>query len=142
MSSLGKLIIRVGFIAIFSTMPLAAQVLYGVKFTTPFPFYAGDTKMPSGSYLLTQPEVNKAIAMIQSADGSHAAFIGVEPTLSLDPPRQSKVTFEKYGDTLYLNRVLLDGDPSGIVVEATKAEKKAKETASAVEERSITAAGQ
>jgi hypothetical protein len=98
--------------------------------------------MPSGSYLLSQPDVNKAIAVVESADGLHTAFIGVEPTQSLDPPRQSKVTFEKYGDTLYLNRVLLDGDTSGIAAESTKAEKKAKETASVVEERSITAAGQ
>jgi hypothetical protein len=143
MSSLGKLIIRVGFIAIFSSMPLAAQVLYSVKFTTPFPFYVGDTKMPSGSYLLSEPEdLNKAIAVVQSEDGLHAAFIGVEPTQSLNPPRQSKVTFEKYGDTLYLNRVLLEGDTYGIEAESTKAEKKAKETASVVEERSITVAGQ
>lgn len=124
-------------------MPLAAQVLYGVRFTTPFPFYVGDTEMPSGSYSLTQPEdLNKAVAVVKSADGSHTAFIDVDPTQSLDPARRSKVTFKKYGDTLYFNRVILEGDTSGIVAQSTNTEKKAKETASAVEERSITAAGQ
>jgi hypothetical protein len=143
MSNIGKLIIRVGLVAIFSAMPLAAQVLYSVKFTTPFPFYLGDTEMPSGSYSLTQPEdLNKAVAVIRSADGSHAAFVDVNPTESLDPPRKSKVTFEKYGNTLYFNRVILEGDPHGIVALKSKAEKKAKETASVVEERSITVAGQ
>jgi hypothetical protein len=141
MSSLSKLITRVGLVAFFSAMPLAAQIVYGVKFTTPFPFYVGDTKMPSGSYSLTQPDdLNKAIAVFSSDDGLHTAFIGVAPTQSLDPPRQSKVIFEKYGDTLYFNRVLLKGDTGGIVAESTKAEKKAKETASLLEERSITAA--
>jgi hypothetical protein len=143
MSTLGKLITWVGLISFFSAMPLSAQVLSSVQFTTPFSFYVGDTKMPSGSYSLTQPEdLNKAIALVRSADGLHAAFISVEPTESLDPPRQSKVTFEKYGDTLYFNRVLLEGDSFGIAAESTKAEKKAKETASAVEEQSITVAGQ
>jgi hypothetical protein len=143
MSSLGKLVTRVGMIALLSAMPLAAQVAYSVKFTTPFPFYVGDTRMPSGSYFLTQPEdLNNAVAVVKSEDGRHSAFIGVTPTQSLEPPRQSKVIFEKYGDTLYFNRVLLDGDTYGIVAEHTKAEKKAEQMASVAEERSITASGQ
>ncbi len=142
MSSSGKLVTRAGLIALFSAMPLAAQVTYGVKFTTPFSFYVGSTQMPSGSYSLTQPDdFNKSIAVIKSADGLHSTFIGVTPTQSLDPPRQSKITFEKYGNTLYFNRVLLQGDAYGIVADPTKAEKKAQETAG-VEERSIAASGQ
>ena len=98
--------------------------------------------MPSGSYLLTQPEeFNKSIAVIKSADGLYSTFLGVTPTQSLDPPRQSKILFEKYGNTLYFDRLLLQGDTYGIVADPTKAEKKAEETASVVEERSITASG-
>jgi hypothetical protein len=124
-------------------MPLAAQVAYGVKFTAPFPFYVGNTQMPSGSYSLTQPDAlfNK-IVQVKSEDGLHSAYINVIPTESLEPPRQSKVVFERYGDTLYFDRVILQGDPDGIAAESTKAEKKAKETASVVEERSVAVAGQ
>jgi hypothetical protein len=143
MSSLGKLVTRAGLIALFSAMPLAAQVAYGVRFTTPFPFYVGNIQMPSGSYLLTQPDdSNKAIAVVASTDGLHSTFIGVSPTLSLDPPTESKIIFEKYGDRLYFNRVLLQGDTYGIAADPTKAEKKAEETASVVQEQSIAASGQ
>jgi hypothetical protein len=143
MSSLGKLVTRVGIIAPFSAIPLAAQITNSVKFTTPFTFYVGDTRMPGGSYVLTQPEdLNNAIVVVKSADGRRSAFIGVTPTQSLEPPRQSRIIFEKYGDTLYFNRVLLDGDTYGIVADSTKAEKKAEQMASVVEERSITVAGQ
>jgi hypothetical protein len=143
MSSLGKLVTRVGIIALFSAIPLAAQITNSVKFTTPFTFYVGDTRMPGGSYVLTQPEdLNNAIVVVKSADGRRSAFIGVTPTQSLEPPRQSRIIFEKYGDTLYFNRVLLDGDTYGIVADSTKAEKKAEQMASVVEERSITVAGQ
>jgi hypothetical protein len=124
-------------------MPLAAQVTYGVKFTTPFSFYVGNTKMPSGSYLLTQPmDLNNAIAVVKSADGLRSAFIGVTPTQSLRTPNQSKIVFEKYGDTLYFDRVLLQGDTYGIIAERTKGEKKAEQVATNVEERSVTASGQ
>jgi hypothetical protein len=143
MSSLGKLVTRVGLIAFFSAMPLAAQILYGVKFTAPFPFYVGNTQMPSGSYLITQPEdLGIAIAFVRSADGLHSAMIAITPTQSLQAPRQSKIVFEKYGDTLYFNRVLLAGDPYGIAAVPTKAEKKAEETASVAQEQSIVVAGQ
>jgi hypothetical protein len=143
MNNLGKLVTRIGLISLFSVMPLAAQVAYGVKFTAPFPFYVGDTQMPSGSYSLTQPDdlFNK-IAQVKSEDGLHSAYINVLPTESLEPPRQSKVVFEKYGNTLYFDRVILQGDTDGIAAESTKAEKKAQETASVVEERSVAVAGQ
>jgi hypothetical protein len=143
MNNLGKLVTKIGLISLFSVMPLAAQVAYGVKFTAPFPFYVGDTQMPSGSYSLTQPDdlFNK-IAQVKSDDGLHSAYINISPTESLEPPRQSKVVFEKYGDTLYFDRVLLQGDTYGIAAQSTKAEKNAKETASVVEEQSVAVAGQ
>jgi hypothetical protein len=56
MNNLAKIISKIGLISLLSVLPLAAQVGNGVKFTTPFPFMVGDTKMPSGSYFLTQPD--------------------------------------------------------------------------------------
>jgi hypothetical protein len=143
MNTLGKLVTGIGLISLFSVMPLTAQVAYGVKFTAPFPFYVGDTLMPSGSYSLTQPnDLYNKIAQVKSEDGRHSAFIGVDPTESFEAPRQSKVVFEKYGNTLYFDRVLLQGDTYGIAAESTKAEKRAEERASVVEERSVAVAGQ
>jgi len=143
MTNLGKLFTTVGAIALFSAIPLRAQVIYGVTFTAPFAFYVGNTQMPNGTYTLTQPEgLNNAIAIVTSANGRLSASIGVRPTLSLQPPRQSKIIFEKYGDSFYFDRVLLSGDPHGIASEATKAEKRAEETARVAEERSVGAAGQ
>lgn len=143
MSSLGKLVVRAGWIALFSAMPLAAQAIHSVKFTTPFSFYVGKVQMPSGAYVLTQPEdPNNAIAEVQSTDGLRTAYILVTPTQSLEPPGQSKIVFEKYGDSLYFHRVVLQGDTYGILADTTKAERKAEERASAVEERSVSAAGE
>jgi hypothetical protein len=143
MSMLGKLITRVGLIGLISAVPLAAQTGNGLKFTAPFPFYVGTALMPSGTYLLTQPEVNNlTIAMVKSEDGLHAALIGINPTESLQVPRQSKIIFEKYGDTWYFNSAIVSGETYGMAAVPTKAEKKAAETASVTEERSLVASGQ
>ena len=81
MNNLAKLISKIGLISLLSVLPLAAQVGNGVKFTTPFPFYVGDTVMPSGSYTLTQPDdLNFQIAIIRGADGKHNAAFGVVVT--------------------------------------------------------------
>jgi hypothetical protein len=42
MNSVGKLVVRIGFLSLLSVLPLAAQIDTGVDFTTSFPFYAGN----------------------------------------------------------------------------------------------------
>jgi hypothetical protein len=142
MNNLAKLISKIGLISLLSVLPLAAQVGNGVKFTTPFPFYVGDTKMPSGSYSLTQPDdLNFQVGIIRSEDGKHNAAFGVNPTDYPQTPNQSKVVFQRYGGNLYLNKVIVQGYETGMVALQTKAEKKAALMASAVEERSVVAYG-
>ena len=47
------------------------------------------------------------------------------PTQSLQPDRQTAVTFEKYGDTDYLDRVSIAGETYGIEVDPSKVEAAA-----------------
>jgi hypothetical protein len=142
MNNLAKLITKIGLISLLSVLPLAAQIGNGVTFTTPFPFNVGNTKMPSGSYYLTQPDdLNFQIAIIRSEDGLHSAAFGVNSTDDPRTPNQSKVVFQRYGGNLYLNKVIVEGEDTGLVALKTKAEKKAALMASAVEERSVAAYG-
>lgn len=141
MSNYGKVLL--GLLSLSSVLPLTAQVGNGVEFKTPFPFYVGQTKMPAGSYTITEPHgLDLNVIIVRSDDSLHTAATGVMGTQSLQPQRHTLVIFEKYGDILYLNRVSLEGDTSGVIVLPTKAEKRAEESASVVEERSITARGQ
>ena len=41
-----------------SALPVLAQIDNGMTFTTAFPFYAGNTKMPAGSYRIAQTDIN------------------------------------------------------------------------------------
>jgi hypothetical protein len=103
-----------GLLSLLSAMPLAAQVANSVDFTTSFPFYAGNAKMPAGSYKITQSDIDASILQIQSNDGVHSVFVDIIPTHSAQPHPHSDVTFHKYGDTEYVNRIWVEGQEYGM----------------------------
>jgi hypothetical protein len=89
--------------------------------------------MPAGSYKITHSDVDENILQIQSSDGVHSALLEFIPTQSEQPHAQSDVTFHKYGDTEYINRIWVEGQEYGMKVDATKAETKAAASAKVVE---------
>jgi hypothetical protein len=125
MNSIGKLVVRIGFLSLLSVMPLVAQIDNGVKFTTSFPFNAGDAKLPAGNYRAMQPDMDVDILQIENLDNSHSIFVNFDPTQSLRPHPNSAVSFEKYGDTDYLDRVWIEGQTYGIKADPTKVEEAA-----------------
>ncbi len=112
MNSVGKLVVKTGLLSLLSVMPLAAQIDNGVDFTTSFPFYAGDSKLPAGQYKVSQPDANVDLLQVESIDGKHSVFVQFVSTQSAQPHRQSDIAFQKYGDTDYLNRVWIEGSES------------------------------
>jgi hypothetical protein len=104
-----------------------------VDFTASFPFYAGNAKMPAGSYKIIQSDPDLNILQIQSSDGAHSAFVDIIPTHSAQPHPHSDVTFHKYGDTEYIDRIWVEGQEYGMKVDPTKAEMKAATNANVVE---------
>jgi hypothetical protein len=133
MKKLSKLVVGMGLLSLLSVLPLAAQILDGVDFTTSFPFYAGNAKLPAGSYKITQSDMDESILQIQSKDGAHSALVEFIPTHSAQTHPHSDVTFHKYGDTEYLNRIWVEGQRYGMKVDPTKAETKAAANANVVE---------
>jgi hypothetical protein len=65
------------------------------------------------------------ILRIQNIDEPQSAFVDFTPTQSVQPHRRSAVSFEKYGDTNYLDRVWIAGQTYGIEVDPTKVEAAA-----------------
>jgi predicted aspartyl protease len=133
MKSLYKAALMTGLTFLSIGTPAVAQIANGVDFTTTFPFYAGNAKMPAGSYKISQTDIDSSVLQIQSSDGAHSALVEFIPTHAEQPHSQSDVTFHKYGDTDYLNRIWVNGQRYGMKVDPTKAETKAAANASAVE---------
>jgi hypothetical protein len=119
MKNFCKLAVMTGLTFLLFEMPAMAQIANGVDFTTSFPFYAGNAKMPAGAYTITQPpDEDNTVLLIQSKDGSHDAFLDIAPTQAANPHAQTDISFNKYGGTEYLSQVwvggaeLWDADPS------------------------------
>jgi hypothetical protein len=130
MHKFAKIVVTMGMLSLLSVMPLAAQVahslIYSVVFTAPFPFYAGNVKLPAGSYSITEPNENTNIVLIRNIAGTKGEFINFIPTSSLDPQKQTDLTFQKYGDTGYLQTLSIEGDTDGLEFPRTKANAKAE----------------
>jgi hypothetical protein len=133
MKFFGKVVVCIAMLTLFPALPMLAQIDNGMNFTTSFPFYVGNVKMPAGSYRITQTDIDVNELLIESDDSKYSAFVDFVPTQSGEPHAQSDVTFHKYGDTEYLNRIWVEGQNYGMKVEPTKAEKKAAASAGAVE---------
>jgi len=128
MNSFRKLVVKMGMLSLLSVLPLAAQVGDGVVFTAPFPFYAGNVELPAGSYKITQPDMNTNIVLVRNIAGTDGVFVSFTPTSSVNPYRETDVTFDKDGDTGYLRTLSFEGETDGIDFSRSKAETKAAAT--------------
>jgi hypothetical protein len=137
MKRLGKLVVGMGLLPLLSALPLAAQVDDGVNFTTKFAFYAGSAKLPAGSYKVSQPNMDVNVLLVTSTDGTKSVFVNFIPTESVQPYTRSVVTFQRYGDTDYMDRVSIGGETDGVMVDPTKDEVKAAATANVADPSTI-----
>lgn len=120
-----------------SALPALARIDNGMGFKTSFPFYAGNAKMPAGYYKITPMDVDSSELRIQSVDGKYSAFVDFIPMHAEKPHAHSDVTFHRYGDVEYLDRIWVVGERYGMKVEPTKAEQKAAST-TVVTEHTVT----
>ena len=125
MNHFGKFAMKIGMVSLLSVMPLAAQVENGIDFTTSFPFYAGNVKLPAGSYRITSLSTVGNVLLLRNTTGTHEAMVSFIPTSSVDPNKDSDVTFDKIGDTGYLRGLSVAGETDGIEFAQSKAERKA-----------------
>ena len=115
-----------------------AQITNKVTFDAPAAFYAGNAKMPAGSYTVTQPEPDDNLLLIEDASGSHSAFVEYEVVSSNTPHAQSDVTFNKYGNVDFLSAIWVQGRNSEMQILPSKVEQNAAKAAAA-EKHSLSA---
>jgi hypothetical protein len=138
MNTLKKLIAPLGLLSVLWAIPTMAQITNSVKFDAPSAFYAGNAKMPAGSYTVTQPNADDNLLLIEDASGSHSAFVEYVIAHSETPHAQSDVTFNKYGNVEFLSAIWVDGRKSEMQILPSKAEQNAAKAAAA-EKHSLSA---
>ncbi len=91
-----KLLVLMALLSVMYAIPTMAQISTKVTFDAPSAFYAGNAKMPAGSYTVTQPNVDDSLLLIEDASGSHSVFVEYVVAPSDTPHAQTDVTFNKY----------------------------------------------
>jgi hypothetical protein len=131
MNILRKLTLPMGLLSVLCAIPSMAQIANKVTFEAPSAFYAGNAKMPTGSYTASQPNVDDNLLLIEDASGSHSAFVEYEVVSSNTPHAHSDVTFNKYGNVDFLSAIWVEGRNSEMQILQSKVEKNAAKAASA-----------
>jgi hypothetical protein len=138
MNTLKKLIVLMGSLSVLWAIPTVAQIDNRVTFVASAAFYAGNAKMPAGSYTVTQPNADDNLLLIEDAGGSHSAFVEYIVAHSEAPHAQSDVTFNKYGNVEFLSAIWVDGRKSEMQILPSKIEQNAAKAAAA-EKHSLSA---
>src|SRR6267143_2124623 len=116
MKTFQKLTVLMGMLFLFSAIPTMAQIDNMVTFEAPFAFYAGNAKMPAGSYRVTQPDDSTELLLIENANGSHSVFVDYVPAESGTAAAHTEITFNKYATTAFLSRISLEGQHFGMQI--------------------------
>jgi hypothetical protein len=138
MNTLKKLIVPMGLLTILCAIPSMAQITNRVTFDAPSAFYAGNAKMPAGSYTASKPNADDNLLLIEDTSGSHLTFVEYEVVTSNTPHAQSDVTFNKYGNVDFLSAIWVEGRNSEMQILPSKVEQKAAKAAAA-EKHSLSA---
>ncbi len=103
-------------------VPLVAQDTI-MKFKVPSEFHVGDASLPAGSYEIRRidPETYECTA----ASGSPSVMFAVDPVDTVGS--KTDVSFAKYGDTLILKSVSIEGF-EGFTVMTSLQEKAARKS--------------
>jgi hypothetical protein len=119
-----KIIGAGALLSLLFVVPAPAQTLdHPVTFSAPFAFYAGNNKMPAGTYTISQSNLDPGILTVQDSSGKHEGFVDVNQAQAPTVHAKSEVTFNKYGTTEFLDSVWTGGQMLGAQAEPTKAEK-------------------
>jgi hypothetical protein len=138
MNTSKKHIVLMGLLSVMSALPSMAQIVNSVKFDAPSAFYAGNAKMPAGSYTVTQPDADSNLLLIEDTSGSHSVFVEYEVLSSNTPHAHSDVTFNKYGNADFLSAIWVGGRHSEMQIPPSKVERNAAKAATA-EQHSLSA---
>ena len=138
MKNFKQRIVLMSLLSMLCAIPAMAQITNRVTFDAPSTFYAGNAKMPAGSYTVTQPDPDNNLLLIENASGSHSVFVEYQDASSNTPHAQTDVTFTKYGDVDFLSAIWIEGHKSEMQIVPSKFEQKAAKAASA-EKHSLSA---
>ena len=123
---MNRLVCALAAILTAGLAPASAQVVHTpLQFTTDASFYVGRQLMPAGSYLVLPVFGDVNLLEIRSIGKGGGAFVETQAKANPELPDSSEVTFNRYGDELFLSSVLVQSGRDAAVALESRAERRA-----------------
>lgn len=103
MKKISTFMFAAGLVIAMGCLPAMAQMLH-VSFTAKSSFYAGNAKMPAGSYSLQQAPDESTFYILQNTAGTHSVYVEARASAKASKGGP-EVLFNKYGDMDYLEGI-------------------------------------
>jgi hypothetical protein len=104
MKKMGVLVGLTGMMMLIGGPRASAQAQTAFNFHMSSSFYAGNAKMPAGTYTLRQTEDDPSTFMLQNSAGTHSVILEGRQS-SKASKGKPEVLFNRYGTTDYLEGV-------------------------------------
>ena len=121
-----RLVLAAAFMAATGGVTANAQVIDRITFKTNFPFVAGNTTLPAGSYTVTPTDDDPSV--LELSNGKVSVLLGTEGDQPARAPSKTEVTFNKYGNTYVLHEIVDPEAQGGAVILPSHAEKHHQKT--------------
>ncbi len=104
----------------------SAQVVHTpLTFTMNSQFYVGEKLLPAGSYIVMPMFSDHGLLEIRSTEKGPGAFVWTLEKDNAERPTSSQLTFDKYGDELFLRTIVVEYEWGAAVTSPSRAEKRA-----------------
>lgn len=124
-------------LSLFAAINIHAQSSSRQTANIPFSFNVEGKSFPAGLYSVTRlnPQSDKAVLMIKSADGKVSKVVITQPVQAGGPQESAKLIFSRYGDDYFLSQVWTPADNTGLELPKSRAEKTVARNAQGAPER-------
>jgi hypothetical protein len=108
------------------SLPVASANAQGGELIAriPFNFIVKDKEIPAGEYRILLRGTASRVVTIQDGAGNTVATAVTLDTLASRPQAQSRLVFNRYGDTYYLSELWRQSETSGYALVRPVAEEK------------------
>ena len=112
------------FLLVLSTPSLNAQITNAIQAHIDHPFVIGNTTLPPGEYTFRMMQGSELSVMTATSenDKTSVEFI-VRAAIDDHTPAHTELTFRKYGNTEFLNKIFESGSKTGAEVTETGREE-------------------
>jgi hypothetical protein len=112
------------FLLAIGTPRVNAQITDAIQAHIDHPFVIGNTSLPPGEYTFRMVENSDLTIMTVSSENDKTSvdFI-VRATIDNHTPAHTELTFRKYGNTDFLNKIFESGSKTGVEVTETSREE-------------------